>query len=86
MPQNLKIETILFVNIKDVELDWANKKSCYLNHLKEHGYILCFLEKFHAISTAPYCRIYVSVNRVNIGLDNGVSPIRHQAIIRTMLA
>ena len=29
----------------------------------------------------PLCRIYASVNRVNIGLDNGLSPLRRQAII-----
>ena len=29
----------------------------------------------------PNCRIYASVNRVSIGSDNGMSPIRHQAII-----
>ena len=28
----------------------------------------------------PLCRIYASVNRVSIGLDNGLSPIRRQAI------
>ena len=27
------------------------------------------------------CRIYASVSRVSIGSDNGLSPIRHQAII-----
>ena len=30
---------------------------------------------------SPKCRIYASVNRVNIGSDNGLSPIRRQAII-----
>ena len=30
----------------------------------------------------PRCRIYVSVNRVSIGSDNGLSPIRRQAIIQ----
>ena len=29
----------------------------------------------------PYCRIYASENRISIGSDNGLSPIRHQAII-----
>ena len=29
----------------------------------------------------PQCRIYASVNRVSICSDNGLSPIRHQAII-----
>ena len=27
------------------------------------------------------CRIYASMNRVSIGSDNGLSPIRRQAII-----
>ena len=27
------------------------------------------------------CRIYASVNRINIGSDNGLTPIRRQAII-----
>ena len=31
----------------------------------------------------PKCRIYASVNRINIGSDNGLSPIRRQAIIWT---
>ena len=29
----------------------------------------------------PLCRIYTAVNRASIGSDNGLSPIRHQAII-----
>ena len=29
----------------------------------------------------PQCHIYASVNRVSIGSDNGLSPIRRQAII-----
>ena len=31
----------------------------------------------------PWCRIYASVSRVNIGWDNGLSPIQRQAIIST---
>ena len=31
----------------------------------------------------PQCRIYVSVNWVSIVSDNGLSPIRHQAITLT---
>ena len=30
---------------------------------------------------SPWCRIYASVNEVSIGSDNGLSPIRRQAII-----
>ena len=30
---------------------------------------------------SPLCCIYVSVNQVTIASDNGLSPIRHQAII-----
>ena len=30
---------------------------------------------------SPQCRIYVSVNRVSIGSDGGLSPTRHQTII-----
>ena len=33
---------------------------------------------------SPLCRICVSVNRVSIGSDNGLSPIRRQAIIKTI--
>ena len=29
----------------------------------------------------PMCCIYVSVNEVSIGSDNGLAPIRRQAII-----
>ena len=36
---------------------------------------------FHTIS--PWCRIFASANRVNIGSDNDLSPIRRQAIIST---
>ena len=32
---------------------------------------------------SPLCRIYAAVNRVSIGSDNGLSPIRRQAIIWT---
>ena len=28
----------------------------------------------------PQCRLFASVNRVSIGSDNGLSPIRRQAI------
>ena len=30
---------------------------------------------------SPYCRIYASMNPVNIGSDNGLSLIRRQVII-----
>ena len=30
-----------------------------------------------------YCRIYASENGISIGSDNGLSPIRRQAIIQT---
>ena len=30
---------------------------------------------------SPKCRIYALVNRVSIASDNGLSPIRRQAII-----
>ena len=30
---------------------------------------------------SPKCRMYASLNRVDIGSDNGLSPIRRQAII-----
>ena len=32
---------------------------------------------------SPWCRIYVSVNWVSIGSDNGLSPVRRQAIAWT---
>ena len=35
------------------------------------------------LSHFPYCRIYASVNRDTIGSDNGLSPIRCQAIMST---
>ena len=35
----------------------------------------------HVPYSSPYCRIYASVDQVSIGSDNGLSPIRHQAII-----
>ena len=33
------------------------------------------------VKSLPYYHIYASMNRVSIGSDNGLSPIRHQAII-----
>ena len=33
------------------------------------------------LTDLPLCRIYASVNRVNIGSGNGLAPIRRQAII-----
>ena len=35
----------------------------------------------HILTHLPKRRIYASVTRVNIGSDNGLSPIRRQAII-----
>ena len=32
---------------------------------------------------SPYCHIYASLNLVSIGSDNGLLPIKHQAIIWT---
>ena len=37
----------------------------------------------HLKHISPWCRIYVSVNWISIGWDNGLSPIRRQAIIWT---
>ena len=36
---------------------------------------------FKISSDLPLVRIYASVNRVSIGSDNALSPIRRQAII-----
>ena len=33
------------------------------------------------INSSPFSAAYISVNRVNIGSDNGLSPIRRQAVI-----
>ena len=33
------------------------------------------------LTQPPWCRLYASVNRVNIASDNGLSPIPRQAII-----
>ena len=43
------------------------------------------LSKFERLSfnSTHSCRISASVNWVNIASDNGLSPIRHQAIIKT---
>ena len=38
------------------------------------------------ITSSPikaYCRIYASMNRVNVGSDNGLTPIRRQTTIQT---
>ena len=32
---------------------------------------------------SPWCRVYASANRVTIGSENGLSPVRRQAIILT---
>ena len=34
-----------------------------------------------SLAISPWCRIYASTNRVRIGSDNDLSPIRRQAII-----
>ena len=36
---------------------------------------------FNGWFNSPKCRIYMSVNEVGIGSDNGLSPIRRQVII-----
>ena len=53
-------------------------------------YVIHFLLTYHPLPPPPtttpprpQCRIYTLVNRVSIGSDNGLSPIRHQAIILT---
>ena len=45
---------------------------CYLGHITKAIWLI-----------SPLCRIYALMNRVNIGSDNGLSPDRSQAIIKT---
>ena len=57
--------------------------SHYLSHclpifLSSYG-----ITRSSELSHLPYCHIYASVNQVSIGSDNGLSPIRRQAIIET---
>ena len=40
-----------------------------------------YFRDIHHKVMSPYCRINASVSLVNIGSDNGLSPIRCQAII-----
>ena len=37
----------------------------------------------HSLTHLPQCRIYASLNWVSIGSDNGMSPVRRQAITWT---
>ena len=39
--------------------------------------------KPHLTRPLPYCRVYASSNRVSIGSNNGLVPIRRQAVIWT---
>ena len=39
---------------------------------------------FLSFNSPPSCRIYTSMNCASIGSDNGLSPVRHQAIISTI--
>ena len=58
----------------------------YRGLLSEYFFVLNHHnEKFVGlrVNSSPYCRIYASVNRVNIGSDNGLSLIRRQAIVET---
>ena len=48
-----------------------------------HAKYVCDMFRYLFIKISPLCRILASVNRVYIGSDNGVSPIRRQAIIKT---
>ena len=44
----------------------------------------CYLPTININSIiSPYCRIYALVKRVSIASDNGLAPIRRQAIILT---
>ena len=52
-----------------------------LNGWKNFRHWLWFHKHFR--NTTPPCRIYASLNPVSIGSDNGLSSIRHQAIIQT---
>ena len=49
----------------------------YRFHINENN------SKYIKLTHLPRCRIYASVNWVNIGSDNGLSPVRHQAITWT---
>ena len=46
-------------------------------------YVSCHVSSVNVINSSPpsTCRIYGSVNRLSIGSDKGLSPIRPQAII-----
>ena len=44
-------------------------------------YLSLFIYKLSHLTHLPQCRIYVSVNRVSIGSDNGLLSIKCQAII-----
>ena len=46
----------------------------------------CYLSGNSKLTHPPICCIYALVNRVSIGSDNGLSPVRHQAIIWTNAA
>ena len=46
-------------------------------------FFLNFLVRVILVQISPYCRIYASVNWINIGSYNGLSPVRCQAITWT---
>ena len=58
------------------------------SHTLEWVYLVCHAGSkvdTSSLTPAPKCHIYGSVNWVSIGSDNGLSPIRHQAIVYTNL-
>ena len=72
-----------------------NGTECWLtfHHSVETHYSTGNLQKqIHTLCTwilikhviSPWCRFYASLNLVNIGSDNGLLPIWHQAIIYTI--
>ena len=51
------------------------------NQNLDNAWLNCGMEEIGLTRLPPQCRIDASVNWVTIGPDNGLSPIRHQAII-----
>ena len=65
-----------------VKITYNNQRTKSLNDVYCHHLAFkCHTYTHTVLNYPPYCRIYATVNHVSIGSDNGLSPIRRQAII-----
>ena len=73
--------TCVHMERKVTSRTWEYDLRYLINNISQRWDISISLCTHHFNSSTPMCRIYASVNWVNIGSDNGLSPDRCQAII-----